>query len=212
MSLSISERGLRYAAIGSLLALAAATACFYLAQNRLGIIGGQIAFSKAAWLGIAVLFWLILPALICLDTRVAPAIRRPYALLLLLMSLRAVLEPPMLYWLKNWSPLYGIAHDVLCMGVLLWSALVLIARNGREPDPRARLLVCHMWVSGLLFLAEIYFAWFMWMHFDTKGGAAIYYVPDDPKFAVVLLATGVVDVCAVLYLIVFLPRWLKSHA
>ena len=212
MSLSTSERGLRYAAICSLLALTLAAACFYLAQNRFGIIGGEIAFSKAAWLAIAVLFWLILPGLICLDARVAPAIRRPYSLLLLLMGVRAVLELPMLYWLKNWSPLYGIAHDVLCIGVLLWSAFVLTARNGGEPDPLARLLVSHLWVSGLLFLAEIYFAWFMWMHFDTKGGAAIYYVPDDPKFAVVLLATGVVDVCAVLYLIVFLPRWLKPHA
>ena len=212
MSLSTSEHGLRNAAIRSLLALAVATACFYVAQNHFGFIGGQIAFSKAAWLAIAIMFWLILPGLICADAQVAPAIRGPYALLLILMGVRAVLELPMMYWLNNWSPLYGIAHDVLCMSVLLWSALVLTAKGNGLMDTRSRLLVQHMWISGLLFLAEIYFAWFMWTHFDTKGGVAIYYVPDDPQFAVVLLVTGIVDVCAVLYLMVFFPRWLKTHA
>jgi hypothetical protein len=213
MSGSRSEARLRRVGLTAVGATTLITALFFLVQNRLAPVGGEVALAKAVWLGLAVLFWLVLPALIVFDARLAAAIKLPFALLLGLMLARAGAELVMLYRLKNWSPVYGIAHDLVCLGVLLtWSIDRVWRRGAGEMSALNRSLLRHVVFTAALFLPEIYYAAYMQTHFTTAGAAAVYFVPDDGRHRVVLAVTAVVDALAAAWLGFFLYAWLHEEA
>lgn len=209
MSTWFSERRLRIAALSVVVTMTMATAVFHVLQNRMALTGGGVAWSKSAWLGCAILFWFVLPALLVSDSRLPAAWRMPFSLLLFLMGLRGVIELWMLYVAHNWSPLYGIAHDAVCLAAL-WG-LAFRAAAGTASMQRAGLpwTVCiHAIATGLLFIPEMYFAWYMQANFSTKGDHPVYFVPDDAAHAHVLALTAAVDAATVLYLPGFLYAWL----
>ncbi len=185
---------------------------FHLAQNQLALTGGGVALSKSLWLGLAVLFWYVLPVIILIDRRVALALKRPFQLLLLLMVVRGVIEGLMLYVFRNWSPFYGIAHDLLCGALLLgWCARNRHLRNPVDRVTDAPLLWRHAWATGVLFIPEIYYAWFMQAHFTTQGASPVYFVPDDDAYLQVLTVTTAVNIAICAYLVLFLHDWLHGH-
>lgn len=173
-------------------------------QNRLGMIGGEIALPKAAWLMLAIFMWLGLPLLLVLDARSPHFLGSLFGFIFISMALRGIIELWMLYGPKNWSPAYGIAHDVFCM--LGMGAYWLLGWQAGEVA-QAPMLALHGVVSTLLFIPEIWFAWYMRKHFHTKGGDAIYFVPDEEKHRRVLRVTASVDIMLLLYLPVFLHSW-----
>jgi hypothetical protein len=210
MSGSRSEARLRRVALTVVAATALIAGVFFVVQNRLAPVGGEVALAKAVWLGLAVLFWLVLPALIAVDARLAAAIRLPFQMLLALMALRGGAELVMLYVLKNWSPSYGIAHDLLCLGVLGAWGIDRRWRRGASAHSRLnRTLLIHVFTTAALFLPEVYYAAYMQAHFTTAGATAVYFVPDDGRHSVVLAVTTAVDALAAAYLGYFLYAWLK---
>jgi hypothetical protein len=213
MSNSRSEARLR---LGALFAVGATLLCalaFHALQNRVALAGGSLALSKGIWLGLAVLFWLVLPALILADRRIAAALMQPFRLLLLLMGARGVAELFMLYVFRNWSPFYGIAHDLLCAALLWgWCWRHRGLRTASSDNPPASTLWRHACFTGALFLPEIYYAWYMQSHFTTRGTNPVYFVPDDAAHQQVLAVTTVVDAVALAYLCLFLFAWLHGNA
>lgn len=199
-----SDRALRRATYCAIALLAAAAAAFYLAQNTLQPVGGNISIVKLLWLAGAILLWGMLPLLLLADPRLGLRLRRAFAVLAALMLARAVVEGWMLYVTLDWSPWYGIAHDALCAVVLLALAARSYPRNALESTVRM-----HLWVTAAFFIPEMYFAWYMQAHFVTKGEAAVYFVPNEPAYADVLNATSVAVVCLIIYLPVFLWRWIS---
>ncbi len=187
----------------------AAAAVFYWVQTQVRPVGGNPSLAKSIWLAYAVLFWIVLPALITADSRLSPTCRRPFVPLLLLMLARGPAELWMLYISLNWSPWYGIGQDLVCAAALvlfgwrLWAAKV--PRSSLQ-----RTILVHLAVTALMFGPEVYFAWYMQAHFNTKGSDAIYFVPDDPAHSVVLNVTTAVVVFLTAYLPVFLMRWLHG--
>lgn len=228
MSSSASEATLRHAARGAVLVLALLAVLFYQFQNSGRPVGGAIALPKLLWLAGALLLWGVLPPLLALDARLPPGLRRAFATLAGLMAARAVVEGWMLYVTFNWSPWYGIAHDALC-ALLLAGAVARPAaqpahapqsphpshpprapqapQRSRPPDRLARLAHMHAGVTAAFFLPEIYFAWTMQANFNTQGESAVYFVPDDPRYLVVLRVTSVTVALLFAYLAVFLKRW-----
>lgn len=200
-----SEGLLSLAAYSTLAGLALSAAVFFRVQNRSAVVGGAIAWQKLAWLAGAILLWILLPALIASDPRLSAAWRWPFLLLLALMLARGAIELWMLYVSRNWSPWYGIAHDIVCAVVLLGYAVAL-----QPAEPLERLMRLHLGVSGAMFGPEIYFAWYMLAHFNTKGEGAIYFVPDDPAYAVVLRVTAATVALLAAYLPLFLYYWLHG--
>ena len=200
-----SERRLSAAAWGAVAALCVAAVLFYPLQNEYRPIGGEISVPKLCWLASAILLWFILPALIAADPRLAPQWRRPFIVLFYLMLARGLFEGWMLYVAHNWSPWYGIAHDLACAAALAGGIVRLRPQTALE-----RLTRLHLGVTALMFAPEIYFAWYMQAHFNTQGASAIYFVPDDPAYAVVLrVTTGVVTFLGV-YFPLFLFHWLHG--
>lgn len=211
MSTWFSERRLRLVAFLAVAGIAMAAVVFHVLQNRLALTGGGIAWPKSMWLGCAILFWFVLPALLASDARLPAIWRAPFVCLLALMGLRGVVELWMLYVSHNWSPFYGIAHDVGCL-VALWGlacrAVVGAGSSWQRGLPRTALV--HAIATGLLFIPEIYFAWYMQANFRTSGEDPLYFVPDDAAHARVLSLTAAADAAAVLYLPAFLYAWLHG--
>jgi hypothetical protein len=202
-----SERrlgGATWSAVGALLATAAV---FDWLQNEYRPVGGEISWPKLFWLAYAIFFWFVLPGLIAADPRLAKAWRKPFFVLFLLMLARGVVEGWMLYVSLNWSPWYGIGHDVVCAAVLLASAAAL---HRHAESKLERLMLAHLCLTALMFGPEMYFAWYMQAHFDTQGEDAIYFVPDDPAYVVVLRATTAAVALLTLYLPFFLMQWLHG--
>jgi hypothetical protein len=212
MSIWSSERQLRVAALSAVAGIALAAVAFHAVQNWMALTGGGIAWPKSVWLGCTILYWFVLPALLVGDVRLGVAWRRPFALLLALMVLRGVIELWMLYVSHNWSPFYGIAHDAACLAMLGGFAFRAAAgtpswRQGGLP----RTACVHAIATGLLFIPEMYFAWYMQANFRTQGDHPVYFVPDDAAHTRVLHLTAAADAAAVLYLPAFLYAWLHGN-
>lgn len=194
--------------------VAGSTACgiaFFLTQNGSGRIGGEMAPQKMLWLFYAIVLWLVLPGAVVFDRRASTSIRGAYQALFALMVLRAIVECWMLYVSRNWSPWYGIGHDVACMFVVL-AGLVRVARSDGVRSGVDRWLYVHLVVTLLAFVPEIHFAHYMVRNFNTAGEAAIYFVPDDAKHREVLGVTSAVVMGLTLYLPVFMWGWLVGAA
>lgn len=200
-----SEAARRRAAWAALGLVAVAAAAFYVAQNSLRPVGGQIAVVKLMWLAGVVLLWGVLPLLIAGDARLGAQLRRAFAALVGLMLARAAIEGWMLYVSLNWSPWYGIAHNVLCVLFLIAAAARSRPRNGLERSARGYLAA-----AAAFFVPETYFAWYMQSHFVTHGERAVYFVPDDASHIHVLLITAIAVVCLSVYLASFLRRWMPA--
>jgi hypothetical protein len=201
-----SERTLRRAMLASVIALTLMAIGFYRFQNTAQPIGGEISLVKLIWLAEAIFLWGVLPALLMADPRLSQPLRSGFAVLFALMVARGVIEGWMLYVTHNWSPWYGIGHDLVCAIGLI----VTVARTASRA-PLDRLVRRHAFVSAIAFLPEMYFAWFMLQHFDTTGASAIYFVPDDPRYVLVLRITTIVVVSLSAYLPYFLYRWTRPN-
>jgi hypothetical protein len=201
-----SERALARTAAASLVVLVVATVAFYWVQNRFRPVGGEISVPKLLWLGYAIALWVVVPALLAADGRISGRLRQAFAALVILVLARGAAEMWMLYVWLNWSPWYGIAHDLVCMTAL--AALAL--RAGWPRLPIERVATVHLAVTAAAFLPEIYFAWYMQAHFTTSGEHAVYFVPDDPRYDEVLRVTTAVVVSLSLYFPFFLFRWLHA--
>ena len=201
-----SERALARTSVASLAVLVVATAAFYWAQNRFRPVGGEISVPKLLWLSYAIALWVAVPALLAADGRVSVRLRQAFAALVIFVLARGAAELWMLYISLNWSPWYGIAHDLACVTLLVALAL----RAGWPHSPIDRVISVHLAVTAAAFVPEMYFAWYMQAHFTTSGEHAIYFVPDDPRYSEVLRATTVVVVSLSFYFPFFFFRWLHA--
>jgi hypothetical protein len=174
---------------------------FWWVQNNWRPVGGDMALQKALWLATAINLWFVLPAFIVVDVRTPSGVRRVFAGLLALMVARGVAELPMLYAFHNWSPWYGIAHDVLCAGVLAWGLTQVAGASG------AMQWRAHLAFTGAAFMPEIYFAWYMQAYFHNQGAGAIYYVPDDPAHRLALHITTASVACFGAWMTAFVYQW-----
>lgn len=207
----MSPAGPRFArAVGcACAALVAGALAFRAVQNGYGPVGGAISLPKLGWLALTILFWLVLPAFVAADARVPSPLRLAFRWLLGLMAARGVVELWMLYVTHDWSPWYGIAHDVACVAVLgLLGARAVAA--GVLRAPAGRLVATHLAVTAAMFLPEIGFAHYMLTHFRTTGEDAIYFVPDEERHRAVLDATAAAVAAVGAYLPWFLWRWLRG--
>ena len=194
MSLSIFELRRTGLALGALLIV---TILFGYGQNRLGFMGGRIALPKLLWLATAIWAWYIQPLLLLADSRLKGLERPAIVGLLLLMGVRAVVEGGMLYGTRNWNPIYGVAFNFL---VMAW--LVRSAWRGRG------LLAAHLFVLSLMFVPECGFALYMKSQFVTAGATPIYFVPEDPRYQVILRWTWAAVVAAWVWQVYFFRYWL----
>ena len=201
---SVYENVVRTRMRGVFSIIIVAATCFYFAQNAGRLEGGEIALPKLIWLSYAILFWFCLPALLIVDKRIKPGWRKIYVVFLVNMLIRAVIELLMMYVYRNWSPYYGIAHDVFSIALL--GGLLLIYRNELKPD----IFFGFALTVVFMFFVEIGFVLYMLANVVERG-TTIYFVPDGDGHAGVLRITWLVVLILTAYIFMFKRRRLRGE-
>lgn len=177
---------------------------FYFIQNTAQLAGGSIALPKLIWLAYAILFWFCLPLLFITDKRLTSKWKIFFIIFLINMLLRAVIELLMMYITSNWSPYYGIGHDVFT--IFLLSTLLFINRDKIQRD----ILFGYTITILLMFVIEIGFVFYMLANV-VGDDAVVYFVPDAGKHTSILSITWLVVVMLTGYIFVFTRRWLRGE-
>lgn len=115
----MSLRALRLGFLVALAALGGTAVWFYQGQNSGRHLGGAISPPKMAWLAYAIAAWFVAPLFLWRDARLDATLRRLFGAFWLAMVARGVAELILLYGMRHWNPLYGIAHDLFCLGLLV---------------------------------------------------------------------------------------------
>ncbi|MGZ3807287.1 MAG: hypothetical protein ACXVCE_04315 [Bacteriovorax sp.] len=166
--------------------LVAMLACFYrLKQNGLNPwTGGPISWPKAFWLSYTIQTWFFLPFLFLVQPTVPSFLKIIVSFHLLSWWIRGILEMVMIYKWFNWSPRYGISHDIFHLigcGLLFFnfrqelSTLVF--------GTAAFLVALYLFMLFISTTAEISFA-FLFLRLRTiqEKNENVYFASDDPKW------------------------------
>jgi len=156
---------------------------FYSKQNsRKAWTGGPISTPKAFWLAFTVLTWFLAPVIFCLHPDFPSFLRFAFYFHLLSWWVRGPLELVMIYRWKNWSPRYGIGHDLVHMFVFV--ALILVALPEASTGSFFHTLsfaFALLIVYSTVF--EVFFAWkFKAARTAQEEAENIYFASDDPKW------------------------------
>lgn len=84
--------------------------------------GGSISVAKAVWLNLAILAFLVLPALAWRHPGLAARLRRPFGFVAASFAVRGAVELPLLYFTDTWHCHYGATHAALTgvTAIALW--------------------------------------------------------------------------------------------
>ena len=165
---------------------------FFFRQNRsqTKAVGGPISVPKALWLAGAIFFWFFYPLIFLLDPQVSAPWKTVLALHLVSWWARGPLELVMIYRWVNWSPRYGITHDlfhILMVLTGLGGALLADQGHPRLADQRVLLLAV---VLVTLVCAEALFAR-LFFAARGKGADLIYFADDSPRYRLINFLTWV---------------------
>jgi hypothetical protein len=152
---------------------------FHRRQNKGAFVGGPISWPKALWLYHAIFSWFLVP-LVYLAT---PGLHPVLQLLLVLHCtswwLRGITELFMIYKFYNWSPRYGISHDVV-HGSLLFVGMIATVKLWPESFINWMAFI-YLAVTCVMLCFEVSFAA---LFLNVRGGCdhKIYYAADEPKW------------------------------
>lgn len=155
---------------------------FYVVQNVQRAIGGPITVQKALWLGYAVGSWFLVPIALLL----APGLDRALVTILIchLASwwLRGPIELVMIYKTLNWSPVYGISHDLAHLALLV-SLGAATTGDVAWNQPINAIVGLYLAVTVCALVVEVAFAALFRRARGTAPGAdLIYFASDDPAY------------------------------
>ncbi len=179
--------------------LVSAFAYFYKKKQNgpKAMTGGPISTPKAFWLAYTVTTWFFLPFLFIFNPETILPIKYIIAFHLLSWWARGPLELVMIYKWFNWSPRYGISHDLFhILGLII---LYFINReNFQNLTPMNNIALAFVCITIFATAAEISFAYlFLKVRSEAEEKDNIYFASDDPKWIFINRLTLTV-VCAVM--------------
>ena len=172
---------------------------FYKKQNQGSFVGGAISIPKALWLFYAIFFWFFLPLIYLSHPALDGTLKVILALHTLIWWIRGPLELAMIYKWFNWSPRYGIIHDVLHAGVLFIALLGTVKIWPESPSNWMLFVFLGFTIISLLFEAT-----FAALFLNIRGSAdhKIYYADDSEKWRFVNFLTTVAVILGLFHLVV----------
>ena len=176
---------------------------FYKKQNSTGAwTGGPISKPKSMWLAYTVCNWFFLPLWMLGAGLIPEPLVDFYIFHLLSWWLRGPLELIMIYKWLNWTPKYGISHDLFhLLGTSFFLTLGLKELPLANLSPTAICAVAFSFVIILTTIAEI---WFAYLFFTTRTAQEtdenIYFASEDPKWKFINKATASVVYPAYIFL------------
>ncbi|NOT78817.1 MAG: hypothetical protein HOP07_07415 [Bacteriovoracaceae bacterium] len=166
------------------------------------LTGGPISTPKSFWLAYTVTTWFFLPFIFLLNPDVIVPLKILISFHLLSWWIRGPLELVMIYKLFNWSPRYGISHDLFHLVGLFVTWVYyykdLITLTGIS-------LLAHAFILVTIFatIAEISFAYlFLKIRTQQEEKENIYFASDDPKWIFINRLTLTVVIAVMSHLII----------
>jgi hypothetical protein len=188
----------RWLLVSSIAVLSAASAVFAWRQNHFAVVGGPISIAKTLWLNYMLIVMYIVPFFLWRDKTLALATRNLFGCLFGSFALRAPLELWIIFFTRGWRCAYGITHDLLTLGLMIY------LRRRMSPE-LARRDVTPLRVATLLqitLLVEMFMAWeFSKLASPAQG---IYFAADTQHFRLVNVASWIavaIGYPALLYLL-----------
>lgn len=182
-------------------------AAFRARQNKGDIVGGDISWPKSLWLSYTITAWFVLPLLIIGVFSAGPqawptTLWVAYVGHLVSWWVRGPLELFMIYKWFNWSPRYGIAHD-LAHATFLILTIAWAFLNSEITHwfavPGAAIAALFMLITVFMTFAETLFA-FLFSHERTKGEDLLYFASDEPRWRMINRITTTVVILAYAHL------------
>jgi len=179
-------------------------AAFRARQNKGDIVGGDISWPKSLWLSYTVVTWFVLPLLLLAYSRLTLGTPLPTTLLIAFVGhlaswwIRGPLELFMIYKWFNWSPRYGIAHD---LGHTAFLVLIIAAAFLNSEislwfaTPLAAIAALFIFVTVFMTLSETLFA-FLFLQERAKGEDLLYFASDEPRWQMINRITTTVVLIA----------------
>jgi hypothetical protein len=160
-------------------------------------VGGEISWPKSFWLAYAIGSWFLVPFIFLLD----PQLPEPFRLVLIVHLaswwMRGILELVMIYRWFNWTPVYGISHDVLHNTVIMAGTFWACAVTGQVWS----WCVFYLVILCFAMMAEVVFA-SLFIMTRKKGADKIYFASDSPEYRMINRMTFAVCLVAYTHMIV----------
>ena len=153
-------------------------------QNTENEVGGQISLPKSLWLAYTIGTWFFLP-IIFLFWPIDTGMKYVYIFHLVSFWIRGPLELVMIYKWFNWSPKYGIAHDLFH-----FVGLIILFKTLWPLEISRVTLMSMVFMYSLIISVgfEIIFAcWFYKIRGEEKH--KIYFASNDPEWKYVNMLT-----------------------
>ncbi len=175
-------------------------------QNRKRSIGGAISRPKQLWLGYAIFVWFFLSPILAFEPQLHGAVCLIVGVFGLLMWIRGIAEMIMMYGTKTWRPPYGIAHDLLCIAVIV--GLAITQRNAWSSFS-----ALDRWGAAFVFFLvvslgfETYYALAFYgaVEGKTTGEEGVWFADEhDPRFRRINLVTRIGNAILCLFQALFL--------
>lgn len=196
-----AAREFGHAHLGASILTSVGTAGFAWNQNRGGVIGGPIHWSKAMWLNMTLLAFILLPFAWWRSSTAGPEVRRALGLTSASFVARGVAELPLVYVTPpRWKCGYGISHDAFAFATL--GALLVRDRERFERGRDGRALAFSGFTMVLLVIEGIFAKRFRAIMDPSTG---IYFADDLPQFRSVIRMTK--TVVAVAYPLLAAIMW-----
>lgn len=165
--------------------------------------GGRISWPKSFWLSYTIHTWFFLPFFFFLFPETPVFLKMIIGFHLLSWWVRGILELVMIYKWLNWSPRYGIGHDLFHITVLILF-FTYFKQEFSELAIGSQGFLVGLYAKMLLVTtaAEVGFAvLFLKLRTIQESGENVYFASDDPKWIFVNRVTLVVVCIAFLHLI-----------
>jgi hypothetical protein len=183
-------------------------------QNHHGGLGGAISGPKQLWLGFTLFTWFLACPLLALDPSVPGALREVLGTFAALMWVRGVAEMVMLYRTRNWRPPYGIAHDLVCLAVVVAGLLEIDPLLATTPGPLVAWQRAFGWVIAVSLVVETYYAYafFRLVEGRTTGEDGVWFATEeDPRFVRINRITATLNVPLVGFALAFVAAMLVGE-
>lgn len=170
--------------------------CFwYYKRQASGMrIGGPISLPKITWLFLTTFHYFLLAPYLLFSVNSNEPMNTALLAFCLLIVFRMLLQLVLMFWLKKWTPVWGISFNFLFVSII-----GLILSQGSEIDygpVSNKLILLHLITLSLMMLVDSYYAWTFksLVGQQTKGEQAIWYASEqDPKFASINRQTKVLN-------------------
>ncbi len=173
---------------------------FYKRQNGPdAAVGGPISKPKALWLSYTIGSWFLFPFVFYFHPDVSQPLKIVIVIHLVSWWVRGPLELVMIYKWLNWTPVYGITHDILHIMAVFFGTSWAVADLGLEQMTRSANALTFSFLAAVIFstIAEILFAALFFATRD-KTDHLIYFADETDRYRIINRFTA--TICTIVYL------------